>query len=103
MGLVDVMEIKGIGAWSMFKLIGGTFMVIGLIAGLIAGLSGQFFGLESIEFIDEIISKGPLAISLLGLGLGMSCGIALGLSCAILALIYNFFAMIMGGIKIVIK
>ena len=46
------MEIKGIGAWSMFKLIGGTFMVIGLISGLIAGLSGQFFGLESIEFID---------------------------------------------------
>jgi len=100
---VDVMEVKGIGAWSIFKLVGGTFMVIGLISGLIAGLSGQFFGLESIPLIDEIISKGPLAISLLGLGLGISCGIAIGLTCVILAFIYNFFAMVMGGIKIVIK
>ena len=78
-------------------------MVIGLIAGLIAGLSGQFFGFESIPLIDEIMAKGPLAISLLGLGLGISCGIAIGLACMLLALIYNFFAMVMGGIKIVIK
>lgn len=95
-------EVKSISVISVFKYFGG----ISLIAGLIIGLLGNTLKINLV--IPEFIKALPLMSKIgpgipAGIVLAVICGISAGLGFSILALLYNFFAGILGGIKFFVK
>ena len=95
------MEIKGISIGSIFKIFGAMSLIIGLIVGLSSGLVG-------VDAIKPFLKDAPFLKSVstginAGLIVGLVYGIVGGLVCSFLALIYNLFASIVGGIKIKVE
>ena len=87
-------ELKHIGIISAFRLFGGMFIIIGLIVGVLSGMTKQIIPFK-IPFIDRIgggVIGRLILVFLHGLAVG---GIA-----AFMAFVYNLFARFLGGIKI---
>jgi hypothetical protein len=97
------MEIKNIGMGSTFRFFGGMFAIIGLILGLLAGLQGPDGYLGNFPALKEHLAKGQSACLLAGIIIGISSGIVIGIFSAFLAAVYNFFALLLGGIKLLVK
>ncbi|MDD5680607.1 MAG: hypothetical protein PHI59_05155 [Candidatus Omnitrophica bacterium] len=102
MSELRISEVKSISVISVFKYFGG----ISLIAGLVIGLFGSFLRMDVV--IPESIKTLPLMSKIgpgipTGIVLGVICGISAGLGFSILALLYNFSAGILGGIKLFMK
>ncbi len=100
-------EIKRIGVYSTFKFFAGLFMIIGLLQGLIAGIRGvgilgPMLGPIAIT-VAPFLEKGTTAVIFTGLGVGAVLGLIAGIGFTSLAVIYNFFVTIVGGIKISIE
>lgn len=95
-------EIKRIDVVSVFRYFGGIFFIIGLIAGLFGGL-----------FRIDILSTGiarvfPFIMNIrhgifAGFVFSIVYGLSAGISISLLALLYNFFAAVFGGLKINLK
>ncbi|MFH1094116.1 MAG: DUF3566 domain-containing protein [Candidatus Omnitrophota bacterium] len=91
-------ELKNIDLASVFKLFGGMSFIIGFIIALFGGGFGgaQFQQqLQTIPFIGSLLT-GFLGAILIGLMMAVICGLAAMLH----AVLYNIFAMIVGGIEI---
>ena len=113
----QVVEIKSINAWTAFKLGLVAYLVVGLLFGLffgiVVGLAGGIAGLRGIGGMEDlgntpfsgIIGAGSGFVGgiILGLIWGICYGIAGGIGAAFAALLDDFFAMIVGGIKITLK
>ncbi len=95
-------EIRSICLLSVFKYFGG----VSLIAGLIAGLFGNTLKINvvmpqlarALPFMTKI---GPGIPS--GLALAVIYGLIIGAGFSILALLYNLFAGVLGGIRVFVK
>ncbi len=89
-------ELKSLGVASTFKIIGGTFLIFGLIVGLIASLISP----ESLTLpIIGIIPSGILG----ALIFSAFYGFIGGFTSSLLVAIYNLFALLFGGIKIFLE
>ncbi|MBM3252626.1 MAG: hypothetical protein FJZ16_00030 [Candidatus Omnitrophica bacterium] len=94
---MKTIELKYIGIISVFKLFTGMFIIIGLTVGILSGMTKQIipFKLPFIERIGSGVIGRLILVFLHGLTVGMLT--------AIIALSYNFFAWILGGIKFEIE
>lgn len=102
---MKIIEVKRIGAWSAGKLFGGIFFVLGLVTGFVYGLTGtlDMFPLTS-KLPVSVEFSGSINLGLLGgLLFAVIYGLIGGLLYIIFSLVYNFFALILGGIKIKIQ
>ena len=93
------MEIKQISGFSVFKFFGGTFLVLGLLLGLFGQLIGMSSAAVTISNAFPFISKVPVGI-LSGIIFGALYGLLAGVVFTAMALIYNLFAAVLGGIVI---
>ncbi len=94
-------ELRYISAGSMFKFFGGVFFLFGLVVGLLTALfgvriPGQFT--DSVPFLAR--SGGGFLIALIS---AVIYGIVGGIVYSLTALAYNFFAAVLGGIRIFIR
>lgn len=98
---MKTVEIKRFGLISAFKFFGVIFFVIGLILGLFSGIIVGFVNIPAFSSLPIMskLSGGIFA----GIIFGVIYGIAGGVIYLVLALIYNFFASIIGGLKIEIE
>ena len=99
---VKKIELKSIYISSVVKFFGGIF----LLAGLIIGLFGNIFRIDIMS--PEMIRIFPFLVKLRpGILAGIVFGIIYGLSAAIgfsiCAALYNFFAALLGGLKLSVK
>jgi hypothetical protein len=100
-------EIKRIGIYSTFKFFASLFMIIGLVQGLWAGIAGvgvlgPMLGPLAMH-VAPLLEKGQTAVIFVGLFIGTIVGLFAGLGFAALAVIYNFFVTIVGGINLTIE
>ncbi|MFH1459360.1 MAG: DUF3566 domain-containing protein [Candidatus Omnitrophota bacterium] len=95
------MEVKNIDLMSVFKLFGSMSFILGFILALFgSGFGGAAFRqqLQTVPFV------GPLLQGVLGAVIfGLIAAIFNGLCAALSAVIYNIFAMIMGGVELEIN
>lgn len=95
-------ELKGIYVPSVFKFFGGIFLIIGVVIGL-------FGNLFRIDMMSTAIVRTLPFLSKFGTGIvtgivfGIIYGLSAGIVSSICALLYNFFAALLGGIKLYIK
>lgn len=95
---MKTIEIKRIGLVSAFKFFGGMFLVLGVILGLFSGILVNFM---NIQVLSNVPVMGKLSGGLLaGIIFGIIYGLAGGIVYVIMAVMYNFFASIIGGIKV---
>jgi len=94
---MKIVEFKKVSLASVFTLFGGMNFVLGFVIGLLGGdIGGQFKGqLQNIPYIGNLLTGfwGAIIFGLLSAILG-------GLYFTLMAVIYNVFAMITGGIKV---
>ncbi len=93
--------IKRIGVLSTFKFFGSLFLVLGLVFGLFSGLIMSYVNLPALSSVP-VMSKLTGGI-LAGVVSGIIYAIAGGIIYMVLAVLYNVFAAIVGGIKIDIE
>ena len=95
-----IIEIKRIGIGSVFTLVAAIFMIAGLLLGL---FTYQQIA-ESYPFLPFLTkaleTRGVLAGVAFSVLFSFACGIAGGLLSMILAVIYNLFAALIGGIRV---
>lgn len=94
---MKIVELKYIGIISTFKLSSGMFIIMGLMVAILSGMTKQIIPFK-LPFVERIGSGiiGKLVLVFLH-------GIAVGIVSAFMALVYNFFAWVLGGIKIEIE
>lgn len=91
-------ELKNIDLASVFKLFGGMSFIISFIIALFSGgFGGEQFKhqLQTIPFIGSLMT-GFLGAIIIALIMAVLCGLVVTLH----AVLYNIFAMIVGGIEI---
>ena len=91
-------ELKNIDLASVFKLFGGMSFIMGFIIALFSsGFSGMQMRqqMQSIPFIGSLLS-GFLGAIIIGVIFAVVCGLVAALH----AVLYNIFAMIVGGVEI---
>jgi len=92
------LELKNVDLASVFKLFGGMSFIMGFIIALFgSGFGGVQFQqqLQTIPFVGSLLT-GFLGAIIIGLISAVLCGLVTML----LAVLYNIFAMIVGGIEI---
>ena len=95
---MKTIELKNIDLASVFKLFGGmSFIICFIIALFGSGFGGARFQqqLQNIPFIGSLMSGFLGAIII-----GLICALVCGLIAALHAVLYNIFAMVVGGIEI---
>jgi hypothetical protein len=99
---IKKVEFKNIDIVSVFRFFGGIF----LIAGLIIGLFGNIFKINAItpQFIKifPFITKVGPGIPA-GIVFGVIYGLSGGIVFAIFGTLYNIFAGLLGGLKVLLK
>ena len=98
---METIEIKSVSTGSVFRFFGGILMLMGLVIGLLVGLVGEPALPGAFKEIPFLGTTGPGILS--GIILGILYGLMGGLCCAILATIYNIFAGLLGGIRVVLE
>ena len=91
-------ELKNVDLSSVFKLFGGMSFIMGFIVALFgSGFGGMQFQqqLQTIPYIGSLLT-GFLGAIIMGLISAVFCGLIAMLH----AVLYNLFAMIVGGIEI---
>ncbi len=91
-------ELKNVDLASVFKLFGGMSFIIGFIIALFGGGFGGMRvqqQLQTIPFIGSLMT-GFLGAIIIGLISAFLCGLVAMLH----AVLYNIFAMIVGGVEI---
>ena len=92
-------EIKNIEVTSVFKFFGGIFLILGIIIGLFSNvLRVTIVSPEIIRIFPFLEGLQPGIVA--GVILGFIYGLSAGVGFSVLALLYNFFAALLGGIKI---
>ena len=92
-----IVEVKRVGVGSVFALVAAIFMIAGLILGLFAYRQIA----ELYPFLTNALeTRGVLAGAAISILFSFVCGIAGGLLYTVLAVIYNLFAALIGGIKV---
>ena len=95
-------ELRCIHVLAVFRFFGGIFLIVGLIIGL-------FGNLLKVDVMSTSIARAFPFISKLGPGIfaGVLFGVLYGLTAAavssIFALLYNFFAALLGGLTFDVK
>ena len=96
------MELKYIDVMSVFRFFGGIFLLAGLIVGLFGNiLKIDIMSPEAIRVFPFLEKAGPGVLA--GVLFGVLYGLCAGIGFSIFALLYNFFASLLGGIKFNIK
>ncbi len=88
--------LKSIGVASVFKMVGGTFLIFGLLVGLVLSL---MFPEEMYLPLIGTIPSGIVGALIFAAFWGFSSG----LTAAVIVAIYNVFALLFGGITFSIK
>ncbi len=95
------MVIKSVGVISVAKMLGAMYAAIGLLAGLAISLVALFGGMAAMQ--SELGVSGGVAGAVLGIGSIVIFPLLYGgmgfIGGALLALIYNIFAGVAGGIR----
>lgn len=96
------LEIYRISVMSVFRFFGGLFLIIGLVFGLF----GNAVGLNIIT--PGLIKLCPFMANVApgipaGIFFGVMYGLGAGAVFSILALVYNVFAVVVGGITFMLK
>lgn len=99
---IKKVEFKSVCVLSVFKYFGGIFLLIGLIIGLFANLLRINVATSEFVKIFPFMANLTPGVSL-GIAFALIHGISAGMGFSVLALIYNFFAGILGGIKFYTK
>ncbi|MBN1871629.1 MAG: hypothetical protein JW800_03555 [Candidatus Omnitrophica bacterium] len=95
-------EIKNIEVTSVFRFFGGIFLIMGIIIGLFSNiLRVTIVSPEIVRIFPFLAGLQPGIVA--GVLLGFVYGFSAGLGFSILALLYNFFAALLGGIKVYTK
>jgi hypothetical protein len=106
-------ELKGIGAFSTFKI----FFAITLVFTVISFVVFHFFGMQVMSYVAGAVgdvrqfslnlqSKFPEIFQneiVLGVASSVLIGVIVGLVTALSALIFSIFAVLLGGVKIRIR
>jgi hypothetical protein len=96
------LEIKSIDVLSVFRLFSGVFSIMGLITGLFANLLRiDIMSAGVIRVFPFIAKLGPGIF--VGIALGIIYGLSAGIAFSILALLYNFFAALLGGLRFAVR
>ena len=86
----------------MFRLFGGVFSIVGLIVGLFGNLLRiDIMSTEIVRVFPFLSKLGPGIFA--GIAFVLIYGISAGVGFSILALLYNFFAALLGGLRFAIK
>ena len=96
------LEIKNIDVLSIFRFFGGIFLILGIIIGLFSNILRLNIVTPEIARIFPFLTGLKPGI-IAGVILGVVYGISAGVGFSIFALLYNFFASLLGGIKIYFK
>ncbi|GEM_PF-1633319 len=107
----QVVEIKSINAWTAFKLGLVAYLTLGLLFGIMVGIMfGIIGGVAGMEELQNTPFAGIVGVGggfvggiIFGLIWGVFYGIAGAVGMTFMALLYDLFAMIVGGIKITLK
>ena len=90
--------LKNIDLMSVFKLIGGMSFIVGFVIALFGGGFGSEQFRNQLQTVPYI---GSMLTGFLGaLIFGLISAVVSGLAVALQAVLYNVFAMILGGIEI---
>lgn len=96
------MELKSIDVLSVFKFFGGIFLIVGLIVGLFGNiLRIDIMSTGIIRAFPFMARFGPGIF--IGIIFGIIYGLSAGIGFSIFALLYNFFAALLGGLKFSVK
>ena len=95
-------ELKSIHVLGIFKFFGGAFLIVGLVIGLFANFLGINIMTTGITRIFPFITRFGQGI-FSGILFGIMYGLVAGAVSSVLALLYNFFASLLGGLKFDIK
>jgi hypothetical protein len=95
------MELKSIQVSSAFKFFGGIFLVVGLIIGLFGNLVGINIMSDKFHAFPFVAKLGPGIFT--GIIFGIVYGLIAGIVASIHALLYNFFAALLGGLRFDLK
>lgn len=91
-------ELKNVDLASVFKLFGGMSFIMGFI---IALFGSGFGGIQMQQQLQTIPFVGSLLTGFLGaILIGLISAVVCGLVAALHAVLYNIFAMIVGGVEI---
>lgn len=91
-------ELKNVDLSSVFKLFGGMSFIMGFIVAL---FSSGFGGAQIQQQLQTIPFIGSLMTGFLGaILIGLICAVLCGLVAMLHAVLYNIFAMIVGGVEI---
>jgi hypothetical protein len=97
-GRMKKIEIKNVSLPSVFKLFAGLFFVLGFVASLFGGGMGNA---RVQEFLQDLPYVGSFMGGVVGaLIFGIIAALIGGLGCSLGAVLYNIFAMILGGVEI---
>lgn len=95
-------ELKSIYVLSVFRFFGGIFLVIGIIIGLFGNIFKiDIMSVGIIRTLPFLSRFGPGIIT--GIIFGIIYGLSAGIVSSICALLYNFFAALLGGLRFHIK
>jgi len=93
-----ITELRSIDVMSVFRFSGGIFLIIGLIAGLFGNiLRIDVMSPDIIRIFPFMSRMGPGIFA--GILFGLLYGLSAGIVSSIFALLYNFFASLLGGLK----
>ncbi len=95
-------EVKSIDVLSVFKFFGGIFLIIGVVIGLFGNLFRIDIMSTAIVRTLPFLSKFGAGIAT-GIVFGVVYGLSAGIVSSICTLLYNFFAALLGGVKLYIK
>jgi len=92
------LEVKSIDAASIFKFFGGIFLLVGLVIGLFGNiLRIDIMSTQIIRVFPFVAKLAPGIFT--GIAFGIIYGLCAGVVSSIFALLYNFFAALLGGLK----
>jgi hypothetical protein len=91
-------EIKNVSLLSVFKLFAGLFFVVGFVMSLFGGGMGNS---RVQEFLQDLPYVGGLMNGVVGaLIFGVMAALFGGLAFSLGTVLYNIFAMILGGVEL---